>query len=105
MDDVRITVDTGALARAARAVERQNEALGLVRRHLAEVADGVGAWAADQPLAWSAPRCLATIRWQGDRLARELSALSERLGRAGADYALTERTARAALERDSPGTS
>ena len=104
MSDVRITVDPDGLARASAAVAHQAEALALVRGHLAEVTGGAGAWAADGDLAWAAPRCLATVRWQGDRLARELTALSDRLRRAGADYALTERTARAALERDSAGT-
>jgi hypothetical protein len=104
MTEVRITVDTGGLAAASAAVARQAEALGLVRRHLAEVADGLAAWAVDDPLTWAAPGCLGTVRWQGDRLGRELGALAERLGRAGADYALTERAARAALERDSTAT-
>jgi hypothetical protein len=82
---VDIKVDPAALATASAAVARQAETLGLVRRHLADVEASLGAWAVDGELAGAAPRCLSTVRWKGDRLAAELTALSERLRTAGAD--------------------
>ena len=101
---MRITVDPEALARASATIGGYAPALAAVRGHLEEVRAGLGAWAVDGSLPWAAQRCLETIRWQGDRVAGQCAALAERLGRAGADYALVERAARIGPERDSPGT-
>jgi hypothetical protein len=99
-----MAVDPEALARASAVIAGYGPALALVRGHLAEVTAGLGAWAVDGSLPGAAPRTLATIRWQADRVTGELVALAERLARAGTDYALTEREARKGLERDSPAT-
>jgi hypothetical protein len=99
-----LAVDPDELTRAAGALADGARAFGLVAGHLAEVLAGMGGWAVDGDLPWSAERFLNTTRWLTGQVTTGCTELSARVGQAGRDYAQTEMLTREGFERDSVAT-
>jgi hypothetical protein len=95
-----LRVDPDELARAGAALADCGRALELVRGHLAQLRTGLGGWAVDGNLPWSAGRFLGTTQWLAEEVAAGCAQLSGRVTAAGRDYALVEQSAREGFERE-----